>query len=169
MLTCIPGAIGLMTVNAAMVWAGYSSWPGIDTVLSAKWQIVYFSLFTVVIGVLCFNAGVRFLGPLNTMLMLNLIPIMVFGIRGQLHNTPGLIGYSLQSHIAAKRFWTLSVWDNEVALTNFVHKNPHNEAMMTLHRFMGGTQFVRWTVKGSAVPPTWADAMARSEAEALGD
>ena len=90
-------------------------------------------------------------------------------IRGQLHNTPGLIGYSLQSHIAAKRFWTLSVWDNEVALTNFVHKNPHNEAMMTLHRFMGGTQFVRWTVKGSAVPPTWADAMARSEAEALGD
>jgi len=83
-LTCIPGAIGLVTVNAAMVWAGYSRWPGIDAVLSAKWQIVYFSLFTVVLGVLCFNAGVKFLGALNTMLMLNLVPVIVFAIEAAL-------------------------------------------------------------------------------------
>jgi drug/metabolite transporter (DMT)-like permease len=83
-LTCIPGAIGLMTVNALMVWAGFSHWPGIDAVLSAKWQIVYFSLFTVVLGVLCFNAGVKFLGALNTMLMLNLVPVMVFAIEAWL-------------------------------------------------------------------------------------
>jgi len=83
-LTCIPGAIGLMTVNGVMLWAGYSRWPGVDAVLSAKWQIVYFSLFTVVIGVLCFNAGVRFLGALNTMLMLNLVPVMVFAIEAAL-------------------------------------------------------------------------------------
>jgi drug/metabolite transporter (DMT)-like permease len=67
-----------------MVWAGFSHWPGVDAVLSAKWQIVYFSLFTVVIGVLCFNAGVRFLGALNTMLMLNLVPVMVFAIEAAL-------------------------------------------------------------------------------------
>jgi drug/metabolite transporter (DMT)-like permease len=90
-LTCIPGAIGLMTVNAVMVWAGFSTWPGLDTVLSAKWQIVYFSLFTVVIGVLCFNAGVKLLGPLNTMLMLNLIPIMVFAIEAALGRSFGAV------------------------------------------------------------------------------
>ena len=83
-LTCIPGAIGLMTINALMVWAGYSHWPGMDAVLSAKWQIVYFSLFTVVLGVLCFNAGVKLLGALNTMLMLNLVPVIVFAIEAGL-------------------------------------------------------------------------------------
>jgi drug/metabolite transporter (DMT)-like permease len=83
-LTCIPGALGLMTVNVLMVWAGFSHWPGIDAVLSAKWQIVYFSLFTVVLGVLCFNAGVKLLGALNTMLMLNLVPVMVFAIEAWL-------------------------------------------------------------------------------------
>jgi drug/metabolite transporter (DMT)-like permease len=90
-LTCIPGAIGLMTVNALMLWAGFSSWPGLDAVLSVKWQIVYFSLFTVVIGVLCFNAGVKFLGPLNTMLMLNLIPVMVFVIEAALGRSFGAV------------------------------------------------------------------------------
>lgn len=88
-------------------------------------------------------------------------------IRGQLKTTSGLIGYSLLAHVATKRFWTLSVWESEVALINFVHKNPHNEAMMTLHRFMGGTQFVRWAVRGSQVPPSWDEAMARSAADAL--
>jgi drug/metabolite transporter (DMT)-like permease len=39
---------------------------------------------TVVLGVLGFNAAARRLGPLNTMLMLNLIPIGVFGIEAAL-------------------------------------------------------------------------------------
>jgi drug/metabolite transporter (DMT)-like permease len=93
-LTCIPGAIGLAAVNAAMVWAGFSHWPGLDAVLAAKWQIVYFSLFTVVVGVLCFNAGVKYLGALNTMLMLNLVPVIVFAIEAALGRafTPVEIG-----------------------------------------------------------------------------
>ena len=44
---------------------------------------------------------------------------------------------------------------------NFVHQDPHREAMMTLRRFMGGTRFLRWKIKGSAVPPNWHDAMER--------
>jgi drug/metabolite transporter (DMT)-like permease len=38
----------------------------------------------VVLGVLGFNAGARALGPLNAMLMLNLIPIGVFAIEAAL-------------------------------------------------------------------------------------
>jgi drug/metabolite transporter (DMT)-like permease len=90
-LTCIPGALGLVAVNAIMVWAGFSHWPGADAVLAAKWQIVYFSLFTVVIGVLCFNSGVRHLGALNTMLMLNLVPVMVFAIEAALGRSFGAV------------------------------------------------------------------------------
>ncbi|HEX6267439.1 MAG TPA: hypothetical protein VFZ81_11155, partial [Burkholderiales bacterium] len=39
---------------------------------------------TVVLGVLGFNNAARRLGPLNTMLMLNVIPISVFGIEAAL-------------------------------------------------------------------------------------
>ena len=83
-LTCIPGTVGLIAVNAATVAAGFSTLPTIAQVLSVKWQLGYFVVFTVVLGVLSFNNGVRHLGALNTMLMLNLIPIIVFGIEAAL-------------------------------------------------------------------------------------
>ena len=51
---------------------------------SLGWQIVYFSVGTVVLGVLGFNTAARRLGPLNTMLMLNLIPVGVFAIEAAL-------------------------------------------------------------------------------------
>jgi heme-degrading monooxygenase HmoA len=82
-------------------------------------------------------------------------------IQTQLKSARGLVGYSLLAHLVAKRFWTLSVWQDEVSLMNFVHQDPHREAMMTLRRFMGGTRFLRWKIKGSAVPPNWHDAMER--------
>jgi heme-degrading monooxygenase HmoA len=82
-------------------------------------------------------------------------------IQTQLKSARGVVGYSLLAHLVAKRFWTLSVWQDEVSLMNFVHKDPHREAMMTLRRCMGGTHFLRWKIKGSAVPPNWHDAMER--------
>jgi hypothetical protein len=100
--------------------------------------------------------------PLRTLWALPHFLYYTRRIREQLESARGLIGYSLVAHIVAKRFWTLSVWENEVALMEFVHKRPHNESMVALRRFMGGTAFSRWTVKGSAVPPSWAEAMERS-------
>jgi len=83
-LTCIPGAIGLMLVHATAIGLGWVKLPTLEAVLSVKWQIGYFAVFTVVLGVLCFNAGVKFLGALNTMLMLNLVPVTVFVIEASL-------------------------------------------------------------------------------------
>jgi drug/metabolite transporter (DMT)-like permease len=83
-LTCIPGTIGLLAINAFTVAAGYSVMPTFDAVWSVKWQIAYFVVFTVVLGVLGFNNGVKYLGALNAMLMLNLIPIIVFTIEAGL-------------------------------------------------------------------------------------
>jgi drug/metabolite transporter (DMT)-like permease len=83
-LTCIPGTIGLIAINAFTIAAGYSVMPTFDAVWSVKWQIAYFVVFTVVLGVLGFNNGVKYLGALNAMLMLNLIPIIVFTIEAGL-------------------------------------------------------------------------------------
>jgi drug/metabolite transporter (DMT)-like permease len=83
-LTCIPGTVALVAVNAFTIAAGYSQLPTLAQVLSVKWQIAYFVIFTVVLGVLGFNNGVKHLGALNTMLMLNLIPVIVFAIEAGL-------------------------------------------------------------------------------------
>ena len=63
---------------------GIADLPSFDAVWSVKWQIGYFIVFTVVLGVLGFNNGVKYLGALNAMLMLNLIPIIVFAIEAAL-------------------------------------------------------------------------------------
>jgi drug/metabolite transporter (DMT)-like permease len=83
-LTCIPGTVGLVAANLAAVLLGLSAVPSLGELAAVWWQILYFSLGTVVLGVLGFNAAARRLGPLNTMLMLNLIPIGVFGIEAAL-------------------------------------------------------------------------------------
>jgi drug/metabolite transporter (DMT)-like permease len=83
-LTCLPGSVGLLIANAIAVALGHAERPSLESIGSVGWQIAYFSIGTVVLGVLGFNAAARRLGPLNTMLMLNLIPIGVFAIEAAL-------------------------------------------------------------------------------------
>lgn len=83
-LTCIPGALGLVTANVVAVAVGAASVPSAGAIAGVAWQILYFSVGTVVLGVLAFNNANRRLGPLNTMLMMNLVPIGVFGIEAAL-------------------------------------------------------------------------------------
>ena len=83
-LTCIPGGVGLVVAHGIALAIGAAAMPSLETLLTAGWQILYFSVGTVVLGVLGFNAAARRLGALNTMLMLNLIPIGVFGIEAAL-------------------------------------------------------------------------------------
>jgi quinol monooxygenase YgiN len=82
-------------------------------------------------------------------------------IQGQLKRTPGVLGYSLLAHIQRKQFWTLSVWESESALQDFVVSPPHEQVMRSLRGKMGPTRFVRWTLCGSEVPPRWAHALTR--------
>ena len=83
-LTCVPGAAGLLAANVAAVAAGWASVPSLGAIAGVGWQIAYFSVCTVVLGVLGFNNAARRLGPLNTMLMLNLVPVGVFAIEAAL-------------------------------------------------------------------------------------
>jgi drug/metabolite transporter (DMT)-like permease len=83
-MTCIPGAVGLVIANVIALAIGAAELPSTAQLSSVAWQILYFSVCTVVLGVLGFNAGARALGPLNAMLMLNLIPLGVFAIEAAL-------------------------------------------------------------------------------------
>jgi drug/metabolite transporter (DMT)-like permease len=83
-LTCLPGTFGLFLVNAVAIQAGIASVPGLQALSSVGWQIAYFAVGTVVLGVLGFNFSVKYLGPLNTMLTLNLVPVGVFAIEAGL-------------------------------------------------------------------------------------
>jgi drug/metabolite transporter (DMT)-like permease len=83
-LTCIPGAVGLLLANVAAIAAGWATVPSLETIASIGWQLLYFSVGTVVLGVLAFNNAARRLGPLNTMLMLNKVPVGVFAIEASL-------------------------------------------------------------------------------------
>jgi hypothetical protein len=82
-------------------------------------------------------------------------------IQSQLKSARGLVGYSLLAHVLATHFWTLSVWEDEAALMKFVRNEPHREIMMRLRRHMGSSDFVRWEINGSAVPPSWQEALKR--------
>jgi hypothetical protein len=86
-------------------------------------------------------------------------------IQGQLRKTSGVIGYTMRARILSRNFWTLSVWENERALIDFVAKVPHREAMKKISPYMGATTFTRWNVQGSAVPPTWDVVMKRESKE----
>jgi drug/metabolite transporter (DMT)-like permease len=83
-LTCIPGAVGLFIAQGLAIAAGVATLPSAAAVAAIGWQLAYFSTCTVVLGVLGFNFGVKHLGPLNTMLMLNLVPVSVFAIEAGL-------------------------------------------------------------------------------------
>ena len=83
-LTCIPGGLGLLAANSVAVAVGFVHVPSMEAILSVWWQILYFAAGSVVLGVLGFNAAVKHMGALNTMLMVNLVPVGVFAIEAAL-------------------------------------------------------------------------------------
>jgi hypothetical protein len=84
-----------------------------------------------------------------------------FQIQRQLSGCPGAHGYSMRAKLLRRQFWTLSVWENERALMDFVSKVPHGEVMKGLAGHMAATKFTQWKIPGSAIPPSWKDAAQR--------
>lgn len=80
-LTSIPGAIGIFIATAAATALGAAAAPSAQTLASVGWEVAYLTVFTGIVGVLCWNAGIQMLGPLNAVLMGNLIPVVTFLIR----------------------------------------------------------------------------------------
>ena len=102
--------------------------------------------------------------PLKRFRDLGVFLLYTWRIQGQLRRTPGLLGYSLLARMFQRQFWTLSVWEGEAALQQFVVEQPHGQVMRALQEKMGQTHFVRWSMRGSEFPPRWQEALARQDA-----
>ena len=83
-------------------------------------------------------------------------------IQKQLKDSPGLVGYSLRAQLLGKKAGTLSVWQDERALSEFVERSPHVDTMKKIS--LGEERkFVRWKLMGSEVPPKWDEALKHLE------
>lgn len=81
--------------------------------------------------------------------------------RRQLKTSPGLIGYAMEAKPWSLQAWTISVWDDEGSLNNFVRQAPHGKIMQSLAPNMGKTRFAQWAVTAADIPLDWAVAKAR--------
>jgi hypothetical protein len=82
-------------------------------------------------------------------------------IRGQLAQASGLVGYSLDAHLAQKTFWTVSAWDSQDALDAFSRADPHRSRVGVIRPRMRPTTFTFWTVRGADLPISWTEARRR--------
>ena len=80
-LTIIPGTLGCIAVTAALVAAGWAAVPGPAALAAVWWQLAYLTVGGIVISMICWNAGNQRIGPLNSVLFLNLMPVITFAIR----------------------------------------------------------------------------------------
>lgn len=97
-LTIIPGTLGCIAVTAALVAAGVAVVPGAAALASVGWHLAYLTLGGIVVSMLCWNAGNQRIGPLNSMLFLNLMPVITFAVRaaqGARHEPVELFGAAL--------------------------------------------------------------------------
>ena len=80
-LTIIPGTLGSIAITAALVAAGKASVPSAAALASVGWEMTYLTLGGIVISMVCWNAGTQRIGALNSMLLVNLMPVVTFGVR----------------------------------------------------------------------------------------
>jgi drug/metabolite transporter (DMT)-like permease len=85
-LTLIPGSIGLVVALGILLWLDVARVPTGVQLASVAGELAFLALAGVLAGMILWNAGTQRIGALNSMLMLNLIPVIVFAIgysRGQ--------------------------------------------------------------------------------------
>ena len=83
----------------------------------------------------------------------------VFAVRKQLAGAEGLVGYTLRAKPFARDYWTLSVWTDQAALSEFMRTAPHAEIMGSLKPIMGTTKFVQWGITSADGRPGWPEAL----------
>jgi quinol monooxygenase YgiN len=80
-------------------------------------------------------------------------------IMRQLRRSGGLLGYALRAELLAKRFFTLSAWEDEAALQRFVYGQPHAQTMTAMAPRMGPTSSAK---RPKSPPPRQANQASRT-------
>jgi heme-degrading monooxygenase HmoA len=86
----------------------------------------------------------------------------VGAILEQLEETDGVYGWSLRGELGGRERWTMTLWESEAAMMDFVLSGNHLEAMAYDPVLFEDGEFAHWEeADPSALPPTWSDATAR--------
>lgn len=72
---------------------------------------------------------------------------------------PGFVGSSLRGHRPGRDNWTLSIWESEEAMDEFVLTGPHLAAMSEAGLVLEEAGFAHFEAEASELPPTWEDAL----------
>lgn len=80
-LTLIPGTIATVALTVALDFAGLLQAPTALALTSVGWHLVYLTVFGVVISMVCWNIGNQRIGALNTMLLMNFVPVVTFAVQ----------------------------------------------------------------------------------------
>jgi drug/metabolite transporter (DMT)-like permease len=81
-LNCIPAVVVIGLAWAIAMACGFKRWPSLD--IWTGWlglKVAYVALLGVFLAMMLWNAGVQKIGPLNAMLLLNLMTVITFGFR----------------------------------------------------------------------------------------
>ncbi len=81
-VNCIPAVVVIGIAWATAMAFGYKRWPSVD--LWTGWlglKVAYVALLGVFLAMMLWNEGARKIGPLNAMLLLNLMPLITFAFR----------------------------------------------------------------------------------------
>ena len=82
-------------------------------------------------------------------------------ISKQANTAPGVVGWSLAADLLKLEFHTLSAWEDESSLRDFVAAAPHHDAFAKFATSMRRpTIFVHFPIIGRELPLKWKDAIA---------
>ncbi len=71
---------------------------------------------------------------------------------------PGLVAYSIRREVFGDQGWTMSIWQDEKSLQDFVQSTVHQNATSAGMPALTQTKFARLTVQKSEIPIPWDQA-----------
>jgi heme-degrading monooxygenase HmoA len=94
----------------------------------------------------------------------------VAAISAALPTAPGLVGFSLRTNLLGDPTnRTMTVWESEDALWNFILSESHLAAMEDVGQIAAaGTKVVSYPIRADELPPRWDDVIARTDRDGFG-
>ncbi len=99
--TALSAALGTLTIIAVAVFSntiGWTSPPSLEQLSQIGWELTYLVIIAGVMAVFSWNTGVKILGPINSVLFINLVPVTAFIIgyfQGNIFSNAEVIGTTI--------------------------------------------------------------------------
>ena len=73
-------------------------------------------------------------------------------------NQAGYLGHGVRLKLFGGEAWTMTAWEDEKSLNDFIHSETHRKAMRNGYQALADARFARVTVNRSEVPLSWEKA-----------